>query len=65
MTYVVQWDQWYRCGRFGDDKDFDTMTMEFDTLAAALSFVDDLVADKHRGRFDMKVHRREVNIFSK
>ena len=60
--FKVEWDQWYRCGRYGDDKDYDTQSVEFATLSEAESFVEDLVAGKHRGFADCTVHRNEVKI---
>jgi hypothetical protein len=60
--YEVQWDQWYRCGRCGDDTNYEYKVMTFDTLALAEAFVDDLVQGKYSGYADMKVHRDEVKI---
>ena len=62
MTYKVEWNQWYRCGSHGDDKDYEAMTMDFETLSEANAFVVDLVNGKHRGTYDMAVHRDEVKI---
>ena len=62
MTHKVEWNQWYRCGYHGDDKDYETMTMDFETLSEANAFVVDLVNGKHRGTYDMTVHRDEVKI---
>lgn len=63
--YVVKWDQWYRCGRYGDDKEFVSMKEEFQTLCEANAFIDDLVEGKHRGFADMRVRREEVELTEK
>jgi hypothetical protein len=63
--FEVQWDRWYRCGRYGDDKDYEEMRRTFNTIEEANSFVDDLVDGKHRGIYDITVHRHEVKIVEK
>ena len=62
MNYKVEWNQWYRCGYHGDDADYEAMTMDFETLSDAEGFVIDLINGKHRGTYDMSVHRDEVKI---
>lgn len=62
MTHKVTWEQWFRCGPYGDDTDFTTEEIEFDYLEEANEFVEDLVAGKHRGMYDCKVNRNEVTV---
>ena len=65
MKFQVEWDQWYRCGRDGDDKDYVRMVETFETMVKAQTFVDELVAGEHRSRFDITVYRNEVTITEK
>lgn len=63
--FQVEWDQWYRCGRDGDDKDYDHMVETFETMVEAQTFVDELVAGEHRSRGDLGVYYNEVTITEK
>ena len=63
--FQVQWDQWYRCGHDGDDKDYDHMVETFETMVEAQTFVDELVAGEHRSRYDLAVYHNEVTITEK
>ncbi len=63
--YHVEWDQWYRCGRDGDDKDYDRMVRVCETMVEAQTFVDELVAGKYRGFRDLGVYHNEVIITEK
>ena len=65
IEYQVEWDQWYRCGHYGDDKDYIHMVETFETLSEVQTFIEELVAGKHRGRYDMSVHAKEVTITEK
>lgn len=62
MTHKVTWNQWFRCGYFGDDSDFVTEEMKFDSLEEAKEFVEELVAGKFRGAYDRRVNRSGVTI---
>ena len=63
--YIVEWEQWYRCGKYGDDKDFEIYTREFATEEAARAFKQDLLDGKHRGLYDMKVQENDITLFMK
>lgn len=58
----VTWDQWYRCGKYGDDVDFRTETAEFENFDLVDRFIEDLIEGKYRGYADMKVHRRDIQV---
>jgi hypothetical protein len=60
--YIVEWEQWYRCGKYGDDKDFEIYRNPFPTEAEARVFADELVEGKHRGFADMKVTKSDITI---
>ena len=53
MKYKVTWTQWFYDNQ--GDKDFDDMSLEFDTLEQAESFKADLLDDIHRGCTDLRV----------
>lgn len=53
MAYQVKWTQWFYDNQ--GDKDFDDMSLEFETLEEAESFKADLLADVHRGSTDLRV----------
>ena len=61
-SYLVKWDQWFRCGPDGDDLDYLPESAEFDTLAKAEQFKADLIAGKFKGRGDLRVYENEVTI---
>lgn len=61
-TFKVTWDQWFRCGRDGDDSDFEEYVLFFETFERAEQFVSELVAGDCLGVFDRTVHRNEVTI---
>jgi hypothetical protein len=63
MKYVVEWEQWYRCGHHGDDKDFEIYRKEFATEVEARQFKLELLNGTHRGFADMKVKDEDVTIF--
>jgi hypothetical protein len=65
MTFIVEWEQWYRCGRHGDDKDFEIYTREFATEDDARAFKQDLLDGKHRGLRDLKVQPNEIALYMK
>lgn len=60
MAIIVEWDQWYRTGQFGDDLDFRTEKMQFETRDQAIDFYIDLIAGKHRGWADLMVNEDDV-----
>ena len=53
MSYKVTWTQWFYDNQ--GDKDFDDMSLEFETLEQAESFKADLLNDIHRGCTDLRV----------
>ena len=53
MSYQVKWTQWFYDNQ--GDKDFDDMSLQFETLEQAESFKADLLADVHRGCTDLRV----------
>ena len=53
MMYKVTWTQWFYDNQ--GDKDFDDMSLEFETLEQAESFKADLLNDIHRGCTDLRV----------
>ena len=61
-VFRVTWEQWFRCGPYGDDTDFTIESMDFNTLTEAEEFVNKLCDGVHRGVFDRKVQRDEVRI---
>jgi hypothetical protein len=65
MMFIVEWDQWFRCGPNGDDAEFDSMSVNFDTLAQAEGFVDELVSGKFRSLGERPVNRSECKIIEK
>lgn len=65
MKYAVQWDQWYRCGRYGDDKDYEVQERTFNSRFEAEEYIDRLVAGEFKGLGDCTVHRHEVQIILK
>ena len=62
VTYKVTWDQWFRCGKYGDDTDYRTEAVEFDTICAAKKFVEQLCKGATRGVFDRPVYHDDVSI---
>lgn len=62
MTVTVEWDQWFRCGRTGDDTDFETHTMEFDERDDAIGFMNDLLAGHQRGLRDLQLQPCDIRI---
>lgn len=59
MMYQVRWTQWFYDNQ--GDKDFNDMSLEFDTLEQAESFKADLLADVHRGSIDLRVLEASIN----
>lgn len=60
--FIVEWDQWFRCGPNGDDSELETMSVNFDTRKQAEAYVDDLVSGKFRRLGQRAVHRSECKI---
>ena len=56
--YKVKWTQWFYDNQ--GDKDFDDMSLEFETLEQAESFKADLLADVHRGSTDLRVTQATI-----
>jgi hypothetical protein len=61
-NFKVTWERWFRCGPYGDDTDFTTESMDFNTMSEAEEFVNKLCDGVYRGVFDLKVQRNEVSI---
>ena len=51
--YKVKWTQWFYDNQ--GDKDFNDMSLEFETLEQAESFRADLLAGMHRGCTGLRV----------
>lgn len=63
MSYQVKWTQWFYDNQ--GDKDFDDMSLEFETLEEAESFKADLLGDVHRGCTDLRVTQATITTHEK
>ena len=63
--YIVKFNQWFRCGRNGDDTDYEEISVEFNTLPEATQYADEVAEGKYRGMYDRTVHRNEIKIVQK